>query len=563
MSSPILQGFAEPTQSSNGWWQRITTRGQVRLLVWQADPLASSQPACEQLHTKIRPPGRDRLRLASNDAAGILPHHSRSPGRQIHMSSSPKKSTSVSRRQFGKAAGATFGAAAGFHFVPSHAWGRLERPTLAGIGAGGKGRTDVAECAKAGFEVVALVDVVDAKKLKNVQGRLKKVVQGQAGYPDAEFFTDYREMLAELGDKVDAVTVSTPDHHHFHASIMAMQAGKHVYCQKPLTHGIWEARTMTSVAKQTGVKTQMGNQAHANDHMRRCVELIRAGIIGKVKSIHAWTNRPIWPQGFASPPQRQPVPDGIDWDQWVGPAPWVDYNERIAPFAWRGWWNYGTGALGDMACHIMDVGYWSMNPGSPRSVIAQQVGATDFSPPINSKITWDFGPNDLTATDGFKFHWYDGYIDATFDRDNWQLKKNGDAYNHPGEDVLDGEDFKKYGSVIIGEKGKLFFNRQRNLVVKPSTLADDFEMPEPSIPRARQQNNYMEWFDAIEGKVQRGQSDFDLAGPMTETILLGVLAQRMPETRLEWNAVKLEITGRPELGQYIQRPYREGWDLKV
>ena len=211
----------------------------------------------------------------------------------------------------------------------------------------------------------------------------------------------------------------------------------------------------------------------------------------------------------------------------------------------------------------MDLGYWSMNPGSPRSVIAKQVGATDFSPPINSKITWDFGPNDLTAADGFQFHWYDGYIDATFDRENWQLKKNGDAYNHPSEDVLDGEDFKKFGSVIIGEKGKLFFNRQRNWVVKPSTLADDFDMPEPSIPRARGQNNYMEWFDAIEGKVQRGQSDFDLAGPMTETILLGVLAQRMPETRLEWNAEKLEIAGHPELGKYIQRPYREGWELKV
>ena len=170
-----------------------------------------------------------------------------------------------------------------------------------------------------------------------------------------------------MGDKVDAVTVSTPDHHHFHASVMAMQAGKHVYCQKPLTHGIWEARMMAQIASQTGVKTQMGNQAHANDHMRRCVELIRAGIIGKVKEIHAWTNRPIWPQGFHSPPAKEAVPAAIDWNQWIGPAPWVDYSHLIAPFSWRGWWDYGTGALGDMACHIMDMGYWAMQTrGSPK-----------------------------------------------------------------------------------------------------------------------------------------------------------------------------------------------------
>ena len=284
---------------------------------------------------------------------------------QTHVMSEPKPSR-VSRRRFHQTTGAAIGALAGFHFFPSLAQKKLEKPTLAAIGAGGKGAADVAGCKKAGFEVVALVDVIDVTKFTKLDKRMRRLGDTRRDFPQARLFTDYRQMLADMGDQVDAVTVSTPDHHHYHASSMAMMAGKHVYCQKPLTHGIWEARALNRIAAETGVKTQMGNQAHANDHMRRCVELIRAGIIGKVSEVHAWTNRPIWPQGFAAPPAKEPVPDGIDWQQWVGPGPWVDYSPKIAPFAWRGWWDYGTGALGDMACHIMDVGYWAMVPGTRR-----------------------------------------------------------------------------------------------------------------------------------------------------------------------------------------------------
>jgi len=396
----------------------------------------------------------------------------------------------------------------------------------------------------------------------NVTGRMKRVGDTVNQNADAAFYTDYREMLSDLGDKVDAVTVGTPDHHHFHASVLAMQAGKHVYCQKPLTHGIWEARMMAKVARDNGVQAQMGNQAHANDPMRRCVELIRAGMIGKVKEIHAWTNRPIWPQGFEKPPQKEPVPTGLDWNQWIGPAPWVDYSPRIAPFAWRGWWDYGTGALGDMACHIMDLGYWAMNPGPPKSVVAKQQGGTDFSPPINSVITWDFGDSPYAAKGGFKFHWYDGYVDAHFDRDSWQLVKTSNEYNHPDQDVLEGMDFSKYGSVIVGDKGKLFFNRGNNRwVVRPTSALDGFEWPETSLPRTGGQ--YVEWFDAITGKIDRCESNFDLAGPMTETILLGVMAQRVPETELVWDAEAMQIQGRPELNRWIRRDYRDGWQIQV
>ena len=212
----------------------------------------------------------------------------------------------------------------------------------------------------------------------------------------------------------------------------------------------------------------------------------------------------------------------------------------------------------------MDMGFWAMQATAPTRVTAHQVGATDISPPINSKITWDFGPGKHSGKNGFKFFWYDGYVDAFFDRTNWRLVKNSNEYNHPDGKTLEGMDFQQFGSVIVGQAGKLFFHRGRNRwVLKPSHVADGFQRPEPSIPRATGQNNYQEWLDAIQGKIAKGQSNFDLAGRLTETILLGVLAQRTPDTQLEWDAEKMEVKGRPELKKYIQRPYREGWELKV
>lgn len=474
----------------------------------------------------------------------------------------------ISRRSFAKKTSATFGAALGFHFVPSNAWGNLEKPVLAGIGAGGKGRSDINGAKNAGFVVRALVDVVDAKKLSgNLDPRTKAIADARSEFEGARFFTDYREMFEQMGDQVDAVTVSTPDHHHFHATSMAVKSGKHVYAQKPLTHGIWEARMLRELAKANpSVKTQMGNQAHANDHMRRCVELIRSGVIGKVTEVHAWTNRPIWPQGFAVPPTKEPVPEAIDWEQWVGPAPFVEYSSKIAPFAWRGWWDFGTGALGDMACHIMDMPYWALQPGSPKSVRAEQNGATDLSPPINSKIIWEFGPSRFTSDEGFKFHWYDGFVNAQFDRETWSLKKENNDYNHPDDDVMEGMSFKDFGSIVVGEQGKLFFSRGRGpnkWVLKTNDAIDGFNWPETSIPRATGQDNYREWMDAVTGKIDQSESSFELAGRLTETVLLGVLAQRVPDTQLDWDAKNMQVQGRPELNRYIKRAYRKGWEVEV
>lgn len=470
----------------------------------------------------------------------------------------------INRREFGQQAGAFAAMAFAANVLPSGSRGGLERPALAGIGTGGKGRSDIQNSKESGFNIAALVDVVDSTKLTSAKGRMKSMGQTRRAFSDARFFTDYREMLDAMGDKIDGVTVSTPDHHHFHASVLAMLAGKHVYCQKPLTHGIWEARTIAEVARQTGVKTQMGNQAHAMDHMRRCVELIRGGVIGKVKEVHAWTNRPIWPQGFDQLPAKADAPSGLDWKQWIGPAPAVPFSPQIAPFKWRGWWNYGTGALGDMACHIMDLGYWATLPGAPTSVMATQFGATKLSPPINSKVAWEFAPSQFTSDAGFKYLWYDGFVDAHFDTKTWALVKESEDYNHPGPDLLEGLSFKKFGSVVVGENGKLFFNRnKKDWVLKTDYNIDGFDWPKKSLPRATDQNNHTEWLDAIEGRIEQSESNFSLAGPMTEAILLGVIAQRVPDTKLEWDTERMEFVGRPELKKYVRREYQNGWSSPV
>ena len=251
----------------------------------------------------------------------------------------------LSRRKFIGASSSAFA----FQFVPSRVWGANERINLAGIGVGGKGTADVASAAKAGANVVALCDVDLNRGAKSIKE-----------FSDAKVYSDFREMLEKQKD-IDAVTISAPDHIHGVAAMAAMDLGKHIYCQKPLTHSIYEARTLTKAAARNKLVTQMGNQAHAGEPIRRAVELVRAGIIGKVSQVHVWTNRPIWPQGMADRPVKEKIPAGLDWDLWLGPAPKVPYTSKYVPFKWRGWWDYGTGALGDMACHIMDMPYWALD----------------------------------------------------------------------------------------------------------------------------------------------------------------------------------------------------------
>jgi len=295
--------------------------------------------------------------------------------------------------------------------------------------------------------------------------------------------------------------------------------------------------------------------------MRRCIELVRAGVIGKIKAAYGWTNRPIWPQGMKTPPDTEPVPAWINWEQWIGPAPFVDYSSKIAPFNWRGIWDYGCVALGDMACHILDMPWWALQPGPPLSVTAEQQGGTEWSPPISSKITWQFGPSEYTADDGCRIVWYDGYPDAHFDRESWSLKKEGDEFHHPPAEVMGAADYRQYDNVLIGEQGRMFFNRDHvNWRLDVGPEIDRFAWPEQSLPRAPEQDNYREWFQAVMGKLDRSQSDFSTAGPFTEMILLGTVAQRLPGETLEWDHDAMEIKGRPETKYWIHRDYRPGWE---
>jgi predicted dehydrogenase len=438
----------------------------------------------------------------------------------------------ITRRRFTATATASVFAGA---YLPRRVFGANERLNVAGIGVGGQGGGDVKDLADAGCNIVALCDVDESRAAESFQR-----------FPKAARYTDFRVMLEKQKD-IEAVTVSTPDHIHAPAAVMAMKLGKHVYCQKPLAHSVYEARVMADVARQMGVATQMGNQAHAGEPIRRAVELIRAGIIGPVREVHAWTNRPIWPQGMKERPPAQAVPSTLDWDLWLGPAPAREYNAAYLPFNWRGWWDFGTGALGDMACHIMDMPYWALELGAPTSVEAESEGNTAESAPWWATITYQFAERgDRPAV---KFVWYDGYRGP--DREK-------DPANVPAAELMDGQAPKDWDCVLIGDKGKLLFNRgNTNWRTTPLTLAEDFAPPEPTLPRVA--NEDVEWIAACKGG-DAALSNFSYSGPFTEMVLLGNVAIRAGQ-RIEWNAEDLRVTNAPDADQYVRREYRQGWQL--
>ena len=477
------------------------------------------------------------------------------------------KNSPLNRREFIRASAV---AALGFHILPATARGANNRIQVGCIGIGGKGHSDTMSTAAAGAAIVALCDVADPRQAD--LGRRKKNKQGTTildNFPEARLFTDYREMIDAMPG-IDAVTVSTPDHHHFHASMTAMRKGKHVYCQKPISHSIWEARRLAEAALKLKVQTQMGNQAHAGEPIRRGVELIRAGVIGRVTEVHAWTNRPIWPQGMAEWPKAEPVPKGLNWDLWIGPAPFREYSRAIAPFNWRGYWDFGAAALGDMGCHIMDMPYWALGLTSPESVEAIQEGGTPIAGPHWSTITYRFPTSFFNAP--VKFVWYDGVT-----------SKEG-VYQHTPPDELWKDDFptadhvfRRFDLILVGEKGRMFFARSRqDWVFKPETLTTDFTEPPKTIPRVPGEPRvgesdpqsaqvdpsggpYVEWLNAIRSGTP-ALSNFSASGPFSETVLLGNLALRLGK-RVQWDAKNLAAKNAPEAAAIIRRPYRKGWEM--
>jgi len=410
------------------------------------------------------------------------------------------------------------------------------RIRFACIGVGGKGDSDTNDAGSHG-EIVALCDI--NSKVLDEMGKK---------YPKAKKYFDYRKMLEEMGSKIDAVTVSTPDHTHAPASVMAMRMGKHCFCQKPLTWSVEEARLMRTLAAEKKLCTQMGNQGTAENGFRAGVELIRSDTLGAVKEIMVWTNRPIWPQGMGRPKGTPGVPNHVRWYEFLGSAPDRPYHPDYQPFNWRGWLDFGTGALGDMACHTINIACMALDLFDPESIeVVDTSGIVDHeSYPVWSIIRTRFGARNgrgpVTLT------WFDG--GDKFPKDKKTYKEH-----------LHGEKVPDSGLLLIGEKGSFFSENDYGAehILLPKEKFKEVQKPKPTLPRSP--GHFTEWVDAIRAKdPKKAMSNFDYAGRLTETVLLGVVALKTGTT-IEWDPVALKAKNVPGADQYIRRDYRKGFSV--
>jgi predicted dehydrogenase len=397
-----------------------------------------------------------------------------------------------------------------------------EKLNIASIGVGGKGWGDMNGVASENIVAVCDVDAVSLAK-------------AGAKFPKAKRYFDFRKALEQKN--IDAVTVSTPDHCHAPASVMAMRLGKHVYCQKPLTHSVYEARVMRQVARENKVATQMGNQGHSEAGSRKMVEWIRDGVIGQIREAHVWTDRAIWPQGIGRPAGRPAVPGRLKWDLWLGPAPERPYHPAYHPFKWRGFWDFGTGALGDMACHNMDMAFWALDLKAPTTIEAKSSPVNSETAPKWSVIRYDFPKRGKLAP--VSVTWYDGG------------KK-------PPAKLAHGQKLPGNGSLMIGEKGTLFVPHYWG-EGKLLPLGDfsAYKGPAPSLPKPV--GHHKEWLIACKGG-PAALSNFDYAAGLTGMVLLGNLAVRMGK-KITWDDEKMRCVGLPEADPLIRREYREGWTI--
>lgn len=452
--------------------------------------------------------------------------------------------SSTTRRAFLAATGASTVAA--FHVVPRHVLGGpgytapSETVALAGIGCGGMGGGDIATHARNGARVVALCDVDEVRAAGIFNA-----------FPKATRYKDFRKLIDREAKNVDAVTVGTPDHTHAVAAMAAVRAGKHVYCQKPLTHSLHECRELTRAAHAAGVMTQMGNQGHATEGARLTNEWLRSGVIGEVHEVHVWSDRAgrLWKQGIARPADRPPVPKTLDWDLWLGPAAERPYHPAYAPHNWRGWRDFGTGALGDMGCHIIDHPVWAFGLGAPSTVEARCTLDGSFvdgdrpnldSYPIAALINYDFPARGQQPA--LRMTWYEGgLMPATppeFPKDR-RLSDNGVLY--------------------VGSRGVMHHGSHGGT---PEVYPESLRAVATAVPKSmpRSPGHYEEWLNACKGG-PRPVSNFDYAGPLTEVVLLGVLALYAPGRRLEWDSERLRVSNAPELDRFIRPEFRKGWTL--
>ena len=413
------------------------------------------------------------------------------------------------------------------HTAPS------EKLNIAGIGVGGQGASDLGNVSSE--NIVALCDV----DWRHAGGTFRR-------YPNTSKYRDFRKMLDKEDKNIDAVVVATPDHIHAPATMAAIKRGKHVYCEKPLTHSVYEARKIAEAAREHKVATQMGNQGQATESPRLMCEYIWDGAIGPVREVHVWTDRPLrglnavyWPQGVERPKEKPPVPETLDWDLWLGPAPWRPYHPAYLPFTWRGWWDFGTGALGDIGCHALSPVFKALKLGHPTSVDAACTLVNTETYPVASVVNYQFpARGDMPPV---KLSWYDG----------------GMRPRRPDE--LEGQ-IGTNGALFIGDKGKMLGER-----LIPEARRKEYGKPPKILPRSP--GHHQEWIEACKGGQPAGSNFPDHAGILAEAVLLGNVALRpelqeaMNQTKLLWDGPNLKITNIPEANEFLRREYRQGWTL--
>jgi predicted dehydrogenase len=440
----------------------------------------------------------------------------------------------VSRRRFLGAASSVTAALAFPALLRSGPGGSPgQRLNVACVGVGGRGWAAVQGVSSQ--NLVAFADVDDVRAARTFRE-----------HPDVPRFRDYRVMLERLGKEIDAITVSTPDHMHYPIARAALELGKHVFVEKPLGHTVWEARELSRLASEKRVATQMGNQGHAAEGMRLLREWYQAGILGEIREIHSWTDRPIWPQGLKGfdHSQRIPVvPETLDWDRWLGVAAARRYDPGYLPFNWRGFWDFGTGALGDMGCHQMDGAFWAFDLGAPAWVEPVSANATELSAPTSSIVRYGFPARG--ARPAVQWTWYDGNLGPPL----------------PPE-LEEGRTLPENSTLIVGTRASViaqanYFTVRIVPEVRMRELAPT--LPPKTIPRIPGGDHFAEWINACKGGPAAG-SHFGYSGPLTEMVLLGNVALRA-RRRIEWDSAAFRITNLPAANALLTKVYRPGWGV--
>ena len=452
----------------------------------------------------------------------------------------------ISRRSFLAAAGcATLSACATRFNTARVVPGKVspnEKLNIAAIGIGGMGRGNLEACSSE--NIVALCDIDD-----------EYAAHAFEAFSGARRYRDFRRMFDKEEKNIDAVIVATPDHTHAVIAMMAIRMGKHLYCQKPLAHSIYEVRKLTEAAREQGVQTQMGNQGHSSEHIRLLYEWIQDGAIGDIREVHTWSDRPVGGNPWSDfpvmkrPEETPPVPSTLDWDLWLGPAQYRPYHPIYHPLTWRGWWDFGTGAFGDMGCHIVDPAFWTLNLGSPTSVQATtthwEPGISDETYPRASIVRFQFPARGKMPP--VKLTWYDGRLKPPIP-----------------DDFEPGREIGANGAIFVGEKGNIMHGSHgaSDVRIVPESRMRDYRRPARTLRRVKdgQGGHERDWVRACKDGVP-ASSSFEYGGPLTEMVLLGVLAMRMKDRRLEWDPVTLQITNDEEANRLVNPPYRQGWVL--